>query len=563
MPTRTVWDPSRVSLATLLPTARQRRLTLTVGAVVLVATAIMAPFGAIPLRPMAGFIPATEAMIVIYDVLIAALLASHATTIGSRGLLLLAGGFLFDALIVIPHALTFPGAFAPSGLLGAGLQTTAWLFIVWHFGLPAAVIGYVCLPREARPLAAATVYWDATLVVGLAVLLTWIATAYGAILPALFVDQRGFTPLANYVTGFDFSLSVVALLALLARRQKSIFDLWLTVAVVALVAELAMTTFVIVSRFSFGFYTSRLFSVAASTVVLIALLAETIRQDIRLARANLALQLERGRKLTTLDAALGAIIHEINQPISSISYNAEAAQLILDRPALDIAQMREIVDDIINDSHRTNDIIKNIRGLFRNSREDLRQVNVNDVVSGVLRGLQADLDDHRVTARVELDTNLPTILGHKGQLQEVVFNLVRNAVDAMNNGSIVERTLQVRTEKRGRNAIRISVQDSGPGIQTAQMDRIFSPFTTTKKNGMGLGLAICRMIVERHGGKLSASSDAGTGARFDITLPVELAADPDQQSAEKAIAVIYPRLIQPHLPRTEDAPRPRSRQRAE
>jgi hypothetical protein len=121
-------------------------------------------------------------------------------------------------------------------------------------------------------------------------------------------------------------------------------------------------------------------------------------------------------------------------------------------------------------------------------------------------------------------------------------------------GSIAERTLQVRTEKRGRNAIGISVQDSGPGIEAAQMDRIFSPFTTTKKNGMGLGLTICRMIVERHGGKLSASSDAGTGARFDITLPVEPAADPDQQSAEKAIAVIYPRLIQPHLGRTEDAP---------
>ena len=245
MPTRTIWDASKVSMTTVAPTAWQRRLTLVIVAVVLIATTAIAPFGAVQLPPTDGFIPATEAVIVICDLLIAALLASHATTIGSRRLLLLAGGFLFDGLIVIPHALTFPGAFAPVGLLGAGLQTTAWLFIIWHFALPAAVIGYVFMPREPRPLTAATVYWKAALVVAVAALPTVIATAYGDSLPALFVDQRGFTPLANIITGFDLAVSAVALLALLARRKKSVFDLWLTVAVVALVAELAVTTFVI------------------------------------------------------------------------------------------------------------------------------------------------------------------------------------------------------------------------------------------------------------------------------------------------------------------------------
>jgi signal transduction histidine kinase len=528
-------------MTTVAPTAWQRRLTLVIVAVVLIATTAIVPFGAMQLRPTDGFIPATEAVIVIYDLLIAALLASHATTIGSRGLLLLAGGFLFDALIVIPHALTFPGAFAPLGLLGAGLQTTAWLFIIWHFGLSAAVIGYVFLPRGPRPLTAATVYWNAALVVAVTALLTVIATAYGDSLPALFVDRRGFTPLAHYVTAFDFSLSTVALLALLARRKKSVFDLWLTVVVVALVAELAMTTFVIASRFNLGFYASRLFSMVASMIVLIALLVETVRQDVRFARANLALQLERGRKLTTLDAALGAISHELKQPLSSIANNAEAAQKILDQPAQNVAQIREIVGDIMNESYRANDIIKNIRDLFKTSREDLRQIDINDIISGTLRGLQGDLRYHNVTADVDLEANLPAIVGHRGQLQEVVFNLVHNAIDAMQDGSTAGRKLYVRTENRGRNAISFSVQDSGPGIVPAQMERIFEPFITTKKNGMGMGLTICRMIIERHGGKLSVASDASAGARFDITLPVEPAADPDKQSAEKATAVVYPR----------------------
>ena len=390
-----------------------------------------------------------------------------------------------------------------------------------------------------------------------------IATAYGDSLPALFVDQRGFTPLANIITGFDLAVSAVALLALLARRKKSVFDLWLTVAVVALVAELAVTTFVIASRFSLGFYASRLLSVAASTIVLIALLVETVRHEIRLARANLALQLERSRKLVTLDVALGALTHEVKQPLSSIVNNAEAAQMILDQPAPDIAQIREIVDDIMSESYRANDIIKNIRGLFRTSREDLRRVDMNKLVTGIMRGMQGDLGDHGINPDVALETKLPVVLGHEGQLQEVLFNLVRNAIDAMRSGSAAARTLQVRTEKRGHDAIGIFVQDSGPGIVPAQIERIFDPFVTTKKNGMGMGLTVCRMIIERHGGKLSASSGAGAGARFDITLPVEPAAEADQQSDETAIVVVYPRLIQPHLRRTEDAPRPRSRQRAE
>jgi signal transduction histidine kinase len=553
MAARTIWDASKLSFAVLTPTKRQRRLTLAVAAAVLAATAMIVPFGAIQLRPMDGFIPFTEAVLVICGLVIAALLASQAMTIGSRGLLLLAGGFLFDALIIIPHALTFPGAFAPSGLLGAGLQTTAWLFIFWHLGLPAAVIGYVCMPRGPRPLTAATVYWDTTIVVGLVVLLTWIAVGYGDTLPVLFADKLGFAPLATYTTALDLAVSVVALLALLLRRQKSVFDLWLTVAVVALVAELAVTTFVMTGRFCLSFYASRFLSVAASTIVLIALLAETIRQDARLARTNLALQLERSRKLTTVDAALGAMAHEVKQPLTSIISNAEAAQLMLDHAAPDLEEIRGIVGEIIDGSYRADGIVKNVRSLFRNFREDIQQVDINIVVKDIMHGLHNDMADHHVTSRVKLETELPTILGHRGQLQEVVFNLIHNALDAMKSGPAAGRSLYVRTERRGSKAVGICVQDSGPGIMPEQMSRIFDPFVTTKKDGMGMGLAICRMIVERHGGELSVSPDVDIGARFEIVLPIEPAADPEQ-SPQQAVAAASPRPLLPPLRRAHDAP---------
>ena len=160
-------NPVRASL-------RFPQVTLVLAAIVLIATTIIAPFGAVQLRRIDGFIPATESAIIITDLFTAVLLFSQSRVIGSRGVLLLASGYLFSALIVLPHLLTFPGAFAPSGLLGAGRSTTAWLFIFWHLGLPVSVIGYAYLIDERRALARSAIYWSVTFVFGLACVLTWI-----------------------------------------------------------------------------------------------------------------------------------------------------------------------------------------------------------------------------------------------------------------------------------------------------------------------------------------------------------------------------------------------------
>ena len=148
MPSRTSRDIPGVTFASALPTARQRAWAVAAGGAVLLATAIIMPLGALPLPQVDGFIPASEAVLVICDLVIASLLYSHARALGLKSMMLLASGFLFDGLIIVPHALTFPGAFAPDGLLGAGLQTTSWLFIFWHLALPIVVIGYVCMPRQ-------------------------------------------------------------------------------------------------------------------------------------------------------------------------------------------------------------------------------------------------------------------------------------------------------------------------------------------------------------------------------------------------------------------------------
>ena len=208
-----VVDKFESSIATMKPSVGQRRLTLVLAAAVLIATAILAPFGAVQLRRIDGFIPAIESAIIITDFFTAVLLFSQSGIIGSRGLLLLASGYLFSALIIVGHLLTFPGAFAPSGLLGAGLSTAAWLFIFWHLGLPASVIGYAYLIDERRTLTRSAIYWSVTFVIGLACVLTWIVTAHDDALPALFIDQIHVTPLGSHVTSIVFFVSLVALAA--------------------------------------------------------------------------------------------------------------------------------------------------------------------------------------------------------------------------------------------------------------------------------------------------------------------------------------------------------------
>jgi len=513
-----VVDKSEYSIATMTPTTRQRRLTLVLAATVLIATTIIAPFGAIQLRRIDGFIPATESAIIITDFLTAVLLFSQSRIIGSRGLLLLASGYLFSALMVVPHLLTFPGAFAASGLLGAGLSTTAWLFIFWHLGLPVSVIGYAYLIDERRALATSAIYWSVALVIGLVLVLTWIVTVHDDALPALFVDQIGFTVWANRITSMDFGISIVALVVLW-RRQKSVLDLWLIVSVCALVAELASTTFVITSRFSLGFYTQRIFSLGASTIVLSALLAEAVVLYARLANAIVRLRHEQGTKIMSAQAITAAIAHEIRQPLTRITAGGGAAQRFLKTVPPELDKAQAALDGVVNAGHSTSAVIDGFRSLFGKADEERQLVDMNELIPEVLESLNSQLKDHHVSIRVDLTPKLPLVSGNKSQLQEVVSNLIINSIEAMETTSLQGRLLLIQTEIQGDN-IAVAVEDSGPGIDKDQLDDIFTAFATTKPHGMGLGLAISRMIIDYHGGKLTAASDSKCGgASFHFVLP--------------------------------------------
>jgi C4-dicarboxylate-specific signal transduction histidine kinase len=178
---------------------------------------------------------------------------------------------------------------------------------------------------------------------------------------------------------------------------------------------------------------------------------------------------------------------------------------------------------MIGDSHRASQVFDNIRALFGKADEGHKPTDVNQLIRNVVTGFQGNLDQHRIRADVKLQEDLPKIVAHKGQLQQVLINLIRNAIEAMQANKNDHRVLQVSSRRHEDNKIILSVEDSGPGIDPQHAENIFDAFVTTKSHGMGLGLALCRMIVERHSGQLSVSPAHPRGSIFRIVLPIFLA----------------------------------------
>lgn len=226
----------------------------------------------------------------------------------------------------------------------------------------------------------------------------------------------------------------------------------------------------------------------------------------------------RETELMNIDAITASIVHEIKQPLSAISANSSAARRFLGKTPPDVQEARACLIRIVDGVRQTSEILDGIRSLFRRADQVREQIDVNEITLEVLKPMGAELKD-RITIRSELTTRVPLVDGNKRQLQEVIVNLVRNAMEAMDDTTDRNRVLLVKTEQRSGDAIVLSVQDTGPGIDPKNLESIFDAFVTTKSGGMGLGLAISRMIVEQHGGQLTASSDGKNGALFQLVLP--------------------------------------------
>jgi signal transduction histidine kinase len=517
-------DPSSISIATAVPSDRQRQLAMAVVLIVIAAFLSLTPFATIRLVRVDSFIPVTQAIIMVTDLLTAVLLFNRILFIYSHPVLVLANGYLFSALVVIPHSLSFPGGFSPTGLLGAGPQTTTWLFIFWHFGFAASVLAYAVLsggkgnaPTLAKP--ARPVYWSVGVNVALVLALTVITTIGEPYLPVLFLNELGFAPLMHIFSAAMLTMVALAI-ALLCMRERSVLDLWLTVTMCVLLAELATVTFLIHDRFTLGYYSTRVFSVVVSTVVLIALLSEAARLYHRLWQMNASLHRERENKLMSIEAVIAAISHELRQPLTAISANSDAGLIFAEQSPPDIGEIKQILSSNHEDSQAASLMLSSMRSLFKPADQQMESVNLNEVARSSVRLLRNETARVGVKVHFDIAADPPLVWARAGQLSQVMINLIQNAIDAMDGLSDRTKTLRIATRRVGSESVCVSIEDTGCGIDPAKLDAVFDVFVSSKQSGMGLGLALCRMIIDQHGGEISVSSEVGKGTRFEIVLPV-------------------------------------------
>jgi signal transduction histidine kinase len=232
--------------------------------------------------------------------------------------------------------------------------------------------------------------------------------------------------------------------------------------------------------------------------------------------------LERINRVTTMGQLAASISHEVMQPISAGVTNAHAALRWLDAQPPDLAEIRQALGRVVQEGNRATDVIGRIRGLIKKTPPQQDALEMNEAILEVIALTRGEMAKNNVSVQTQLANDLPPIQGDRVQLQQVILNLMINAIQAMSAVSERSRELLIHTGKDASGAVVVAVRDSGPGLRPKSFDRIFDPFYTTKRDGMGMGLSICRSIVEGHGGRLWATANVPQGAIFQFALPANL-----------------------------------------
>jgi signal transduction histidine kinase/CheY-like chemotaxis protein len=548
--TRCGTESRPVFLSTAPARQGEKRLAWIVAIASLLASLVGLPFVRTPLPQVPAFIPSYEAALWINDTITAVLLFSQFSRLRSGAMLLLAAGYLFDSLMIVPHVLSFPGVFSPTGLLGAGPQTTPWLYVFWHAGFPFFVLAYALRVRRSGDLLrippGRAIGVAIVLVVGLVVGLTLLTTVGQHLLPPLIREgaysqllARGFSPILS-------AIGIAVLLVLWLRGAPTVLDLWLMVVMLSWSLDTGFSVVVGGTRYDFGFYAGRAYGLLAASFVLGVLLVETHRlyssladaldlaetRNVELARSRE--EFARVQRSEAIGQLVGGVAHDFNNLLTVITGGLE---LMLREPDLS-SRGRRLVGSSMKAAQRGAQLTQQLLTFARKQVLRPEVLNPNEMIAS-LQAFVSPATGEQVDVVTQLSPVVWPVRLDRTEFETALVNLVLNARDAIDGeGRIVIATRNVVVaagtvpELPAGDYALVSVTDAGCGMAPEDCARAFEPFFTTKEVGKGSGLGLSQVygFVRGAAGHVRIDSKLGEGTTVELYLPksAELPAQPEQ-----------------------------------
>lgn len=400
------------------PTATQRAVAWGILIFLGAAFTLAAPFYSVELAVIPAFVPVVHAIVCITGLIAAAFLFSQYAVQRQTAFLVLAGFYLLAGLFAFFQSLAFPNAYSATGLINTTPSAAAWLFLAWRTSFPLGVVAYA-LTRH--PAAANTSRLPAGVMVAVTIgctvaaacAVTWIVTMAEQHLPVLFIDAHHKSPFAPYMTVPAIVLSLAAI-GLLTTGRRTTLDLWLAVALIAALPDIAVP----VSRYSLGFYLARGCELISSCAVLIALLTESSTLYARLASARTLQAHGEAERLSSLETATAVIAHELRQPLSAMRLHAQACATLLGGPLPPLGEIGAILADIDKDAGRAGEVIDRIRGSLRQQELSMESLDINAVVSNAVKLLSDDTAARLVAVATNLSQERPHAVGDRTQITQ-------------------------------------------------------------------------------------------------------------------------------------------------
>ena len=549
-------------LATAEPSPGDRRLALLAISASVVCFAIMVPFARLPTLRITAFVPAYESALAMADLITAVILFGQFATLRRLSILIAASAYLFDACLVVLHVLSFPGVFSPGGLLGGGVQTTAWLYVFWHGGFPALIFAYGLLAGSGRDVMPP---WLTTRTAICGALATVAALAAAMTLASMSADNL----LPTIMVGADYSrmvwtgispallvLTALAIATLWRRRWTSLLDMWLFAVLWVWICDVSLSAVVGSSRFDLGWYGGRLFGLLAGGFVLSSLLVESTKLYGQLAGAlaetearNAELissrnSLAQAQRLDAVGQLTGGIAHDFNNLLTAIM---GALELIC-RKADDSERVVRLAENARKAAARGARLVSQLLSFSRKQNLRPEVLNPNSVLLE-FESLASRAAGEAVRLAFNLDPGVHPVHVDATEFQAAILNLVTNARDALPDGGDIKlESRNVRLDGTDTpevppgDYVLLAVSDSGTGMEPETQAKAFEPFFTTKPVGQGSGLGLSQVFgfVRSSGGHVAVTSSLGVGTTVSMYLPRSTAAPGQTAPLADATSALRP-----------------------